>query len=181
LQGMRNRVTTESRRGSVGSSTGVRAGIAVSSVLLLWILASLAHTLPHDISDRATAPLLPGAEIAPSVTNVFSHACINCHSEKTTWPWYSQVAPASWFVENDVKRAREHLNLSRWDSLDTAGQRLLLTAIATVIENREMPPHRYVIFHPEAKLSAEDSVQVIEWTRAERRRLRASVVTQTSK
>jgi hypothetical protein len=78
-------------------------------------------------------------------------------------------------VENDVKRARERLNLSHWDSLDAAEQLSLLTAIATVVENREMPLHKYVVFHEEAKLSAEDSIQVIEWTRAERRRLRAFV------
>jgi len=84
------------------------------------------------------------------------------------------VAPVSWLVENDVKRARQHLNLSRWDGLDAAEQRMLLTAIATVIENREMPLHRYVVFHPEVKLSVDESVQVIEWTHAERRRLRAS-------
>jgi hypothetical protein len=150
--------------------------IVAPSLVLLWVLISLfVHPLRHDISDRASAPLLPGAEIAPSVTNVFGHACFNCHSEKTRWPWYSNVAPVSWLVENDVKRARKHLNLSRWDSLDPAEQRLLLTAIATVIENREMPPHRYLVLHPEAKLSADDAVQVIEWTRDERRRLRGSM------
>jgi hypothetical protein len=150
--------------------------IVAPSLVLLWVLVSLfVHPLRHDISDRASAPLLPGAEIAPSVTNVFDHACFNCHSEKTHWPWYSNVAPVSWLVENDVKRARKHLNLSRWDSLDPAEQRLLLTAIATVIENREMPPHRYLVLHPEAKLSADDAVQVIEWTRDERRRLRGSM------
>ena len=106
--------------------------------------------------------------------DVFGYACVNCHSEKTRWPWYSEVAPVSWLVESDVKRAREHLNLSRWYSLEAADQRLRLTAIATVIENREMPPHKYVMFHPEAKLSADDSVRVIEWTHAERRRLRES-------
>jgi hypothetical protein len=154
----------------------------VCSLLLVWLLASfLAHPLSHEESDRGSAPLLPGAEIPSSVADVFAHACINCHSEKTRWPWYSQIAPASWLVENDVKRARKHLNLSRWDSLDTAEQRKLLTAIATVIENREMPPHRYVVFHPEAKLSAGDSVQVIEWTRAERRRIRASASSPTTK
>jgi hypothetical protein len=84
------------------------------------------------------------------------------------------VAPVSWLVENDVKHAREHLNLSRWDDLQEVDQRTLLTAIATVIENHEMPPHKYVVFHPEAKLSADDAVRVIEWTRAERRRLRAA-------
>ena len=82
----------------------VSAGAAASSLLLLWIFASLLmHLLPHRISDRANTPLFPGAEITPSVTNIFSQACINCHSEKTHWPWYSQLAPLSWFVEGDVK------------------------------------------------------------------------------
>jgi hypothetical protein len=154
----------------------------VCSLLLVWLFASfLAHPLSHEESDRGGAPLLPGAEIPSSVVDVFTHACINCHSEKTRWPWYSQIAPASWLVENDVKHARKHLNLSRWDSLDAAEQRMLLTAIATVIENREMPPHRYIVFHPEAKLSAGDSVQVIEWTRAERRRIRASASSPATK
>jgi hypothetical protein len=166
---MRRKTLKHKRR----DSRGVAAITVASSLVILWIIASLlVHALPHDISDRASAPILPGAEIAPSAANVFNQACVNCHSEKTHWPWYSRVAPASWFVESDVKRARQHLNLSRWDSFDTAEQRLLLTAIATVIENREMPPHKYVVFHPEAKLSADDAVQVIEWTRTERRRLR---------
>jgi hypothetical protein len=154
----------------------------VSSLLLAWILASVfVHPLSHEASERAGAPLLLGAEIGPSVADVLSHACTNCHSEKTQWPWYSQVAPVSWLVENDVNHARRHFNLSRWDSLDSAEQRLLLTAIATAIENREMPPHKYVVFHPEAKLSVDDSVQVIEWTRAERRPLRTSAANLTAK
>jgi hypothetical protein len=154
---------------------GAAVGLALSGFFLTWLLVSvLVHDLPHEAQDRAGAPLLLGADIPPSVLDVFAHACINCHSEKTRWPWYSHVAPVSWLVENDVKRAREHLNLSRWDTFDGAEQRVLLTAIATVIENREMPLHRYLVFHPGVKLSAEDSVQVIEWTHAERRRLRAS-------
>ena len=169
---MSERVTNRSLPGQ----TRLRRGAGfVSSLLLLWLLASVfVHPLSHEASDRFGAPLLPSAEIAPAVARVFTHACINCHSENTRWPWYSHVAPVSWLVENDVKGGREHLNLSRWDSLDTAEQRRLLTAIATVIENREMPPHKYVLFNPEAKLSADDSVQVIEWTRSERRRLRVS-------
>jgi hypothetical protein len=157
------------------------AVLTVSSLPLVWILASLfVHLLPHG-SDRANAPLLPGADIPPSVARVLGNACVNCHSEKTQWPWYSRVAPVSWVVENDVKHAREHLNLSRWDDLPQVDQRMLLTAIATVIENHEMPPHKYVVLHPEAKLSADDSVRVIEWTRVERRRLRASASNMSAK
>ena len=64
--------------------------------------------------------------------------------------------------------------ISYVDSGDAVEQRSLLTAIATVIENREMPLHKYLMFHGEARLSPEDSFQVIEWTRAERTRLRTS-------
>ena len=99
-----------------------RYAICVSSLLLVWLLASvLVHPLPHEASDRAGAPLLLGADIPPSVVDVFAHACINCHSEKDPLALVQPVAPVSWLVENDVKRAREHLNLSRWDSLDAAG------------------------------------------------------------
>lgn len=172
---MSNIATKRSASGRTRSKRGAGAAIALSGFLLAWLLVSvLVHALPHEAPDRAGAPLLLGADVPASVRDVFAHACINCHSEKTRWPWYSHVAPVSWFVENDVKRAREHLNLSRWDTFDGAEQRVLLTAIATVIENREMPLHRYLVFHPGVKLSAEDSVQVIEWTHAERRRLRAS-------
>lgn len=155
---------------------------AISGLLLIWLLASIfIHRLSHEAEHRVGAELLAGADIPPSVVDVLAHACGNCHSEQTRWPWYSDVAPASWIVETDVKRARERLNLSRWDGLDAAEQRLLLTAIATVIENREMPLHRFVMFHPGVKLSPVDSVKVIEWTHAERRRLHAPVPTLTEK
>jgi hypothetical protein len=122
--------------------------IAVSSSILAWILASVfVHPLSHQPADRAGSPLLQGADVPPSVASVFGRACVNCHSEKTQWPWYSNVAPVSWLVENDVKHAREHLNLSRWDDLQEVDQRMLLTAIATVIENHEMPPHKYAVLH----------------------------------
>jgi hypothetical protein len=167
-------VTKHSCPGPTSFGRGAVKGFVISILLLLWLLASvLVHRLPHEAEHRVSAKLLAGADIPPSIVDVFVHACANCHSEKTRWPWYSDVAPVSWIIETDVKRARERLNLSRWDGLDAAEQRLLLTAIATVIENREMPLHRFVVFHPEVKLSTVDSVQVIEWTHAERRRLRA--------
>jgi hypothetical protein len=168
-------VTDNSPPGTTRPKLGRGTRFTALSLLLVWLLASMfVHALPHEGSDRAGVPLLPGADIPPPIVDVLAQACVNCHSEKTRWPWYSHVAPFSWLVENDVKRARGRLNLSRWDSLDPVKQRSLLTAIATVIENREMPLHRYLMFHPEVKLSTHDSVQVIDWTHAERRRLRAS-------
>ncbi len=150
-----------------------RVRFATCGFVLVWLFASLlVHPLSRESTDRADAPMLLGAEVPPPVVDTLSHACANCHSEKTSWPWYSNLAPASWLIEYDVMRARKRLNLSRWDKFAATEQRRLLTAIATVVENREMPLHRYVLFHPTVKLSPDDSSQVIDWTLAERHRLR---------
>src|SRR5918999_81790 len=42
-------------------------------------------------------------------------ACFDCHSNETQWPWYSNLAPASWLLQRDVKSGREELNFSEWD------------------------------------------------------------------
>jgi Haem-binding domain len=170
-----------SKRGLIDSAAGPArlkrgggTGLAIAALLLVWLLVSVrVHPLPRETSDRG-AILLLGADTPESVRNVLAQACGNCHSQNTRWPWYSHVAPFSWLIESDVKRAREHLNLSRWNALDAVEQRSLLTAIATVVENREMPLHKYLMFHGEARLSPEDALQVIEWTLAERTRLRTS-------
>ena len=42
-------------------------------------------------------------------------ACFDCHSNETEWPWYTNVAPASWLVQRDVDEGRATLNFSEWD------------------------------------------------------------------
>ena len=41
-------------------------------------------------------------------------ACRDCHSNDTRWPWYSNVAPVSWFVIDHVNHGRSHFNYSDW-------------------------------------------------------------------
>ncbi|HEY3620218.1 MAG TPA: heme-binding domain-containing protein, partial [Candidatus Sulfotelmatobacter sp.] len=47
---------------------------------------------------------------------VLVRACGNCHSNHTDWPWYSHVAPVSWWIARDVREGRESLNLSEWET-----------------------------------------------------------------
>ena|SRR5215203_5031898 len=42
-------------------------------------------------------------------------ACFACHGNTTAWPWYSNVAHVSWYVQHDVDEARRKLNFSEWD------------------------------------------------------------------
>ena len=84
-------------------------------------------------------------------------ACMDCHSNETTWPWYSNVAPISWLVYRDVKTGRRHVNLSEWDK-DQDGS----DNTAEMIRKGKMPFLPYLFLHSEARLSDADKAQLMK-------------------
>jgi hypothetical protein len=78
-----------------------------------------------------------------------ARACLDCHSNETTWPWQAYVAPASWLLTHDVNEGRETVNFSAWDQPIADADE-----IAEVVEEGEMPPAIYTVMHPEARLTA---------------------------
>lgn len=79
---------------------------------------------------------------------VMRGACMDCHSNLTKWPWYSNVAPISWLVQSDVDEGRRTLNLS-------TGEGEVDEMIET-IRNGSMPPLQYKPTHPGARLSDQE-------------------------
>jgi cytochrome c len=103
---------------------------------------------------------------------VLAKVCGNCHSERTEWPLYSYLPGVSWALEKDVAEARAHLNLSHWSEYSAEERRDLLGRIAAEARSHEMPPARYTMLHPEARLSQADIEAIGEWTKTQRHLLR---------
>jgi hypothetical protein len=91
-------------------------------------------------------------------------ACYDCHSNETEWPAYSYVAPFSWLVRGDVESGRDELNFSEWDRDDGEAD-----DAAEEIEDGAMPPSKYTLLHPDAKLTdAEKQVLIDAFNEMER-------------
>jgi hypothetical protein len=63
------------------------------------------------------------------------------------------------------------MNLSLWATYDDSGKSRMLAEIGSVARNHVMPPRRYTVIHPEARLSDSEANEIYRWTRAERRLL----------
>lgn len=83
-------------------------------------------------------------------------ACFDCHSNVTSWPWYSNVAPVSWLTQRDVDDGREVLNFSEWDRPQATSPREVVDAI----RDGSMPPFYYRWTHGDARLSDEDQARL---------------------
>ena len=110
-------------------------------------------------------------QMTPEVAAIFDRSCRDCHSNKTVWPWYTNIAPISWWLSNHVNEGRRDLNMSEWGRLPRDRQERKLRQICDQIEDGEMPLSTYLPMHPAAHLSEQDKKTVCDWTEAERARL----------
>ena len=141
---------------------------------MLAISSILVHPFGAIKAQRSDKTLLLDSSFDPQVLKTIERSCQNCHSEKTEWPWYSYVAPLSWMIENDVKQARSHMNLSRWNGYNAEQQQEILSKMSVLVRNRAMPLPRYLLLHPESKLSDAEVAYLYQWARGERKRVKAA-------
>jgi len=147
--------------------------VGLAGIGFLGWVCVFVHPFGAVKAAHSDGPIFAGIEKPSPVTAVIERSCQNCHSERTVWPWYSYVPPISWMIENDVHRARKHMNISRWEDYTTEQQMEILSSLGAGVRNHQMPMQRYLAIHPEARLSESDIHQLYEWSRSERRRLRS--------
>ena len=130
----------------------VRTMLTWTGIGLLVVLAGI-QLVPYGRNHKNPAG---GREIvwdSPRTEQLMTDACMDCHSNLTRWPWYSNVAPVSWLVQRDVDEGRSELNLS-------TGEVELEEMIETIREG-SMPPWQYKPTHPGARLSEQEKQDLI--------------------
>ena len=138
-------------------------GLAVATIAgaLAIQLARPARTNPPTEPVRT---MMAMAHVPPEANAVLERACRDCHSNDTRWPWYSNVAPISWFVIDHVNHGRRHFNYSDWAQYDSDQVPRLLKNTCEMTRKGEMPIASYTWLHPEARLMDRDIVALCDWT-----------------
>jgi hypothetical protein len=101
---------------------------------------------------------------SPQTRALAQRACFDCHSNETTWPIYTRVAPVSWLITHDVADGRQHLNFSEWGvgrTADESRRAKVADESRKEISRGAMPPGIYLVLHPDAKLSEAEKQQLI--------------------
>lgn len=97
------------------------------------------------------------------VNKTLQVSCYDCHSNNTQYPWYNKVQPLAWFLEGHIKKGKEELNFSEWNSLSNRRKTSKLNSIIKQIESGEMPLISYTFIHKDKKLSELESKQIIKY------------------
>lgn len=128
----------------------ISGGIVLLALIVMQLFRPARTNPTSDARASFEAVVKPPQEVALSL----KRACGDCHSNETAWPWYSNIAPASWLIASDVNEGRAHLNFSAWTQPRAEGEKPEITDLCQEVTKGEMPPQSYTLLHPQAKLSS---------------------------
>lgn len=111
-----------------------------------------ARTNPATNPGRAIQAQ-PGTAI--ELVAILDRSCRDCHSNTTRWPWFAQVAPASWVMAQAATKGRAAVNFSEWAGYSQEQQRELLGVSCQDARDGRMPG-AYALLRSETRLSDAD-------------------------
>lgn len=124
------------------------------------VVFGLIQLVPYG-RNHTNPPVLQEPNWDAETRAIAKRACFDCHSNESTYPWYSYVAPVSWLTQRDIEQGRDELNFSEWEMDEEKAD-----DIAEVILEGEMPLPIYLVMHPEARLSDSEKRQLIQGLQA---------------
>jgi Haem-binding domain len=142
-------------------------------VLLVIFLVMQAFRPEKNVSgqkNNAIATLYP---VPDNVNQILVKACNDCHSNTTVYPWYAEIQPVAWWLDDHVKDGKKHLNFDEFATYRLAKQFHKLEEVFDEVKGGEMPLESYTVVHRDAKLTTEEKNILLDWSTAVRDTMKA--------
>lgn len=139
--------------------------IAIFLVFLFLVIQSIRIDKTTE-SVNPTTDFITLTSANAEVANTLKIACYDCHSNQPTYPWYTNIAPVSWWIKHHINEGSQHLNFSIWGTYSEKRKNHKLEECIEMIEEGEMPISSYTLMHGEAKLTDAQKLQLVEFFKA---------------
>jgi hypothetical protein len=138
-------------------------GIILATLLAMQLIRPEKNLGEIDAADD----FIQVSQVPDTLARIFLNSCYDCHSNNTNYPWYGNLAPASWLLSSHIKEGNENLNFSSWAVLDKAQKISRLDQICHECTNGSMPLNSYLLIHRSATLEIDEIEAICEWAEQE--------------
>jgi hypothetical protein len=113
---------------------------------------------PNDIALHFTVP--------DSVQNILKKSCYDCHSNNTVYPWYSNIQPVAWWLQDHINEGKREINFSEFASYAVKKQSKKINTVAGEVRDGGMPLNSYLWIHTDSKLNDAEKATLANWSEA---------------
>lgn len=134
-------------------------------VALFVILVILQAFRPdkNNVSANTTNSIAKNYAVPDSVKVILAKACNDCHSNKTQYPWYTNVQPVGWWIDDHIEDGKHHLNFDEFSNYRIAKQYKKLEECMDELKEGDMPIGSYTLIHKEAVLTEAEKQTLYNW------------------
>lgn len=140
---------------------------ALKIILLIIIIAFLAiqfiRPAKNSGEEIAINQITAKYEAPQEVQQLLKVSCYDCHSNTTRYPWYSNIQPVAWFLQDHIVEGKKELNFSSFMEYPVWRQYKKFKEIGKEVKEGEMPMTSYTILHPDADLTADQKLSIQNW------------------
>jgi hypothetical protein len=138
----------------------------ITIALLLVFLVLQFFQPDKNTSNIKTNSIETVYSVPDQVKEILKTSCNDCHTNNTVYPWYSNIQPIAWFLNNHVVDGKKHLNFDEFASYRLAKQFHKLEEIDEEVATDEMPLSSYTFMHSNAQLTKHQKDVLISWSKA---------------
>lgn len=141
-------------------------------IAVVVIFAAIQLIRPEANNGAADTPtdIAHAVQVPAGVMHVLKTSCYDCHSNRTTYPWYSRINPVGWWMNNHIEEGKAELNFSEFTAYAPKKADHKLEEIAEEVQEGHMPISPYLFTHADAKLNPEQVKLIVDWVQAERQK-----------
>lgn len=120
--------------------------------------------LPRNQSDEMTSLHIERLYAVPeNLKAILARSCYDCHSNNTSYPWYSNIQPGAWYMAEHIKKGKKELNFSDFGSYSVRQQRNKFRSMSGQVKKGEMPLTSYTLIHRNAILTEKEKQFLLKW------------------
>ena len=133
-------------------------GLLICLVIIQFIRPAK-NTNTIDASKQITAV----AAVPENVNVIIKKACNDCHSNNTTYPWYSNIQPVYFWLNHHINEGKEEINFDEFANYRLRRQYKKMQEIIEQLKENEMPLSSYIIIHKNAILTNAEKTAITSW------------------
>ena len=143
-------------------------------LLLVFIVIQFIRPAKNKTQGISNNDISKIYSVPAGVETILKTSCYDCHSNNTVYPWYAQVQPAAWWLDEHIKDGKKELNFSEFKSYTIRRQYKKLEEINELVKKGEMPLDEYLWIHKNAKLNEQQKLTIANWATSLRDTIKAN-------
>lgn len=136
---------------------------AVIIILVLLVVIQFIRPSRNQTPGLSANDITRHYTVPDTVVAILKRACNDCHSNYTRYPWYTNIQPVGWWLQNHINEGKGDLNFSEFGAYTAKRQAHKMQQTAKEIKDGDMPLDSYLWIHKDAILSEGEKQVLINW------------------